>query len=39
MQQYDQSLAWFRKALEVNPNMVGVEMNIKQIELRMKEKR
>lgn len=27
-----QALAWFRKALEVNPNLLGVEMNIKLLE-------
>jgi tetratricopeptide (TPR) repeat protein len=39
LEQYDQSLAWFRKALEVNPNMLGVEFNIKRIETLMKERR
>jgi len=28
LEQYDEALKWFRKALDVNPNMVGVEMNI-----------
>jgi tetratricopeptide (TPR) repeat protein len=35
----DQALAWFRKALEVNPNMLGVEYNIKGIERLRQEKR
>ena len=33
------ALKWFRRALEVNPNMVGVEINIKQLEERLGEKR
>lgn len=32
MQDYDKALAWFRRALEVNPNMVGVEMQIRMLE-------
>ena len=32
----DKALAWFRRALEVNPNMLGVEMTIKQLEERQK---
>ena len=28
LERYDEALKWFRKALDVNPNMVGVEMNI-----------
>jgi tetratricopeptide (TPR) repeat protein len=39
LERYDEALAWFRKALEVNPNMLGVEMNIKNIERRLAEKR
>jgi tetratricopeptide (TPR) repeat protein len=39
LEQYDQALAWFRRALEVNPNMAGVEVNMLQIEeLRKKKK-
>ena len=30
-----QALAWFRRALEVNPNLLGVEFRIKQIEGRI----
>ena len=37
--EYDQALVWFRHALEVNPNMVGVEINIKGIEELLREKR
>ena len=36
---YPSALKWYRRALEVNPNMVGVEMNIKMIEERMKAPR
>jgi len=39
MQDYDQALVWFRRALEINPNMVGVEINIKGIEELLKDKR
>ena len=35
----EQALGWFRRALEANPNMLGVEFNIKRIEERLKEKR
>ena len=30
---------WLRKALEVNPNLLGVEFNIKGIERRLAEQR
>ena len=33
------ALKWFRRALEVNPNMLGVEMNIKMLEERLKGRR
>jgi tetratricopeptide (TPR) repeat protein len=36
---FEEALAWFRKALDVNPNMVGVEMNIERIEQLLAEKR
>jgi len=39
MQDYDRALAWYRRALEVNPNMVGVELNIKGIEELLRDKR
>lgn len=39
LERYDEALAWFRKALEVNPNMLGVEMNVKNIERLLAEKR
>jgi tetratricopeptide (TPR) repeat protein len=39
MQDYDRALAWFRRALEVNPNMTGVELNIKGIEELLRDKR
>jgi tetratricopeptide (TPR) repeat protein len=34
-----EALKWFRRALEVNPNMLGVEMSIRQIEERLKERK
>lgn len=39
MQDYEQALAWFRRALDVNPNMTGVELNIKGIEELLRDKR
>jgi len=33
------ALKWFRRALEVNPNMLSVEMNIKMLEERLKGRR
>ena len=39
LEDYEKSLEWFRKALDVNPNMLGVELNIKAIENRLSEKR
>jgi tetratricopeptide (TPR) repeat protein len=39
LERYEEALTWFRKALEVNPNMLGVEFNIKGIETLLKEKR
>jgi tetratricopeptide (TPR) repeat protein len=32
------ALVWFRRALEVNPNLLGVEMNIEALERLLKEK-
>lgn len=39
LERYDEALVWFRKALEVNPNMAGVGFNIKRIETLMRERR
>jgi tetratricopeptide (TPR) repeat protein len=39
LEDYESALKWYRRALEVNPNMLGVEMNIKMIEERMKAPR
>jgi len=39
LEQYEEALKWFRRALEVNPNMLGVEMSIKQVEELLKKKR
>ena len=33
------ALEWFRRALEVNPNMVGVEMNVRMLEERLRSRR
>lgn len=32
MERYREALGWFRRALEVNPNLAGVEMRIKELE-------
>ena len=32
LEQWDKALEWYRRALDVNPNMLGVEMNIRLIE-------
>ena len=39
LQDYDKALAWFRRALDVNPNMLGVEFNIQEVEQLLKERR
>jgi tetratricopeptide (TPR) repeat protein len=39
LEQHEQALKWFRRALEVNPNMLGVEINIREIEELLKKKR
>ncbi len=39
LEDYAAALEWYRRALEVNPNMVGVEMSIRVLEERMKARR
>lgn len=39
LEQFEKALEFWRRALEVNPNMTGVEMNIKATEQLLKEKR
>jgi len=39
LERYEDALKWWRRALEVNPNMIGVEINIKQTERLLTEKR
>ena len=39
MNEPEKALEWFRRAFEVNPNLLGVEFNIKRIEDELKEKR
>ena len=39
LEQYDKALEYWRRALEVNPNMVGVEVNIKGVEQLLEKKR
>ena len=37
--QYDKAIRWWRRALEVNPNLLGVEFNLKRAEERLREAR
>jgi len=39
LEQYDKAIAYWRRALEVNPNMTGVERNIDNAEELLEEKR
>jgi tetratricopeptide (TPR) repeat protein len=39
LEQYEEAQRWFRRALEVNPNMVGVELELLRLEERLKDKR
>jgi tetratricopeptide (TPR) repeat protein len=39
LEQFDKALEYWRRALEVNPNMIGVEENIRTTEQLLKEKR
>ena len=39
LEQPEHALAWFRKALEVNPNLSGVESQIEEIEARLRDRR
>jgi tetratricopeptide (TPR) repeat protein len=39
LQDYEQAIRWWRRSLEVNPNMVGVELNLKRAEQLLKERR
>ena len=39
LEQYDKALEYWRRALQVNPNMAGVEFNIKGVEQLLEKKR
>lgn len=39
LEAYGKAIAWWRRALEVNPNMAGVELNIWRAEALLREKR
>jgi tetratricopeptide (TPR) repeat protein len=39
LEQYEKALAYWRRALQVNPNMEGVEANIERVEELLREKR
>jgi tetratricopeptide (TPR) repeat protein len=36
LEEWERALEWYRRALEVNPNMLGVEMNVRMIEERLR---
>ena len=38
LENYEQAIEWFQRALEVNPNMVGVEIYIEAAKARLREK-
>ena len=38
LEDWGNALEWYRRALEVNPNMLGVEMNIRLIEQRLRDR-
>jgi len=39
LERYDKAIEYWRRALDVNPNMIGVEQNIRQTEQLLKEKK
>jgi len=39
LEQYEKAIEYWRRALRVNPNMQGVEMNIQQVEELLREKK
>jgi tetratricopeptide (TPR) repeat protein len=39
LERYEEALKWFHRALEVNPNMIGVEINLREVEELLKKKR
>jgi hypothetical protein len=39
LENYELALVRFRRALEVNPNMIGVEINIHRTQERLQERR
>ena len=39
LEQYDKAIEYWRRALEVNPNMAGVESNIEGVEELLKERK
>ena len=38
LEQYSQALEWFRRALEVNPNMSAIEAEVRVLEKRLRER-
>jgi tetratricopeptide (TPR) repeat protein len=39
LDEYEQAIRWWKRALEINPNMTGVEINIRSTEELLKKKR
>jgi len=38
LEEEEKALQWFRRALEANPNMLGVEMTIRSLEEKVKDR-
>ena len=36
LEDWGNALDWYRRALEVNPNMLGVEMNVRMLEEKLR---
>ena len=39
LEEYEKAIAWWRRALEANPNMLGVEINLRHAEELLRDKR
>jgi tetratricopeptide (TPR) repeat protein len=38
LEDWGRALEWYRRALEVNPNMLGVEMNVRLLEEKLRDR-
>jgi tetratricopeptide (TPR) repeat protein len=39
LERYEEALKWWRRALEVNPNLFSLELNLKTLERILEERR